>query len=151
MSLFFFLPTVGGSPSVSLPADEAQFHQSNTSVQCFAGWHLDSSADKIWIVGTTAPGNLNLKKVDLGEYILSGQASDFWFRCTLNSGTLAAGADNVDTWYQATADLAWYVQDTTADDGSVDANFTIEVALDSGGTTIIASETYTPSASYVTL
>lgn len=150
MSLFFLLPT-SYVASVSLPPDESRFHQSNTSVQCFAGWHLESSTDKIYIVGTTGPGNLLLTKVDLGTYIQSGISSDYWFRCTLNSGTLAPGADNVDTWYQATADLAWYVQDTTADDGSVDANFTIEVATDSGGSNIIASETYTPTADYITL
>ena len=61
-----------------------------------------------------------------------------YVRCTVNSGTLSGG-DATGSWIALSTTRAWYV--TQAGTGVTTANITVEIATDSGGTDVRASNT----------
>ena len=149
MSLFLLLPT-STSPSGNLPADDIGMNDTNADVTCYSGVSVNSDGNVYWI-GTTGPGNINLTDEDKGSYIDGGSTSDFWVRCTVNSGTLDAGSDSTGVWLACTTTRNWYVRDTSQDDVAVTADIDVELALDSSGSLIEDTANYTPSANWVTI
>ena len=144
MNLFFLLPTAGGLRIVLEP-DGIDFNRA-TNVTCYAGTFFGPDGNQYaYSAAGVATGT------DFGPYIFNGTTSDVWLRCTVNSGTLDGGSSSTGTWLSGVAEPAWYIVDSSADDGAETASITVEAATDSGGSNIVDSETYTLSASYITL
>ncbi len=72
-----------------------------------------------------------------------GIGSTHWARCTVNSGTLSS-ATATGVWLDISTGRTWSRNRTTV--GTNNANITIQIATDSGGTNIVASATFPLSA-----
>ena len=84
-----------------------------------------------------------------GDWLDSGDGSDLYIQCVTSdslSGDLSDGS-----WLSLTTNRQWYIFDNSADDGAVTASFTLNIATDSGGSNIIDTQTFTPTASFITL
>lgn len=78
---------------------------------------------------------------DIADWLLSGTASDFDARLTVNSGTNPTG-DSLATWLGLGTTRTWTLTDTTAGDGVTSNNCTIEIRENASGD-VIASATVT--------
>lgn len=124
---------------VSLGPDDSTYHQERNQANCYAGVGLYSDGKQMYSDETLAWQEVQI-------YLLSGANSEVWVRATLNSGSLDAGSSATGSWLALTSNRIWYIVDTTSNDFPSGASVTLEVATDSGGSTIIATETYTLSA-----
>jgi hypothetical protein len=130
--------------SVSLPGD--------TSV-----WHNFSGVDNPTYAGMqfTAASRYNSydsdgSVTDRGAYATGyNPTTELWIRCTHNSGTAPSGS-TLGTWLQISTTRGWYISDSNGSASAVNSNWTIDIATDSGGSTIVATQTYTPQANYST-
>lgn len=78
---------------------------------------------------STAPGNwYSPTTTSIGD--------NYWARVTVTSGSLFSGT--VDSWLQLNTSRTWTRQNTGID-GTLSATITLEIASDSGGSTIVAS------------
>lgn len=78
---------------------------------------------------STAPGNwYSPTTTSIGD--------NYWARVTVTSGSLFSGT--VDSWLQLNTFRAWTRQNGGID-GTLSATITLEIASDSGGSTIVAS------------
>lgn len=78
---------------------------------------------------STAPGNwYSPTTTSIGD--------NYWVRATVTSGSLSSGT--VDSWLQLNTFRAWTRQNGGID-GTLSATITLEIASDSGGSTIVAS------------
>jgi hypothetical protein len=147
MSLFMLLPT-GAPLDADLPIDQFAFHNvNNTTTPSGITVGTDGIAYAVGIAGDP-------KADDLGEWTTVGKSSDFWARATVGGPTALDtidGSADKDIWFPCTSDITWYINDTTADDGAKESSVTIEVAVDSGGTHIVESKTYTLWANFATI
>lgn len=73
---------------------------------------------------------------------VAGVGASFWVRATLNSGAVSSGTTG--SWLQLNSSRSWTCNRTGI--GAISANLTIEIALDSGGSQIVATGTYTIEA-----
>lgn len=71
---------------------------------------------------------------------IPGVGANYWIRLTVNSGTAPAGSATA-TWLQLNSARAWNLARTTI--GTSTGNYTIQIASDSGGATIVSSVTFT--------
>lgn len=132
--------SAGGGLSASLVGDDVNHTRISASpANCTSGVSLNSDGTEYaYSSGGSATGT------NLGTWRTSGASSNFWTRCTLNSGTLDAANSGTGTWIANTSTLGWAIIRTT--DGVDTGDFDLEIATDSGGSTIVASANYTPSA-----
>lgn len=68
----------------------------------------------------------------------AGIGSGYWVRMTLLSGTAPGTSPGLGTWLQLSSDRQWGW--SRASNGSTTATVKIEIATDSGGTNIVATE-----------
>ena len=128
--------------AVSLYPDTIALHTSGNNNPVYSGNLFNSN-------GIHYRYAYNGGTLAFGSWLVSGTTSDFWIRCTLNSGSLDAGSDSTGAWLAMTANRTFYIIDPDIDDGAVDADYDIEIAADSGGVDIIATQNYTPRADYI--
>lgn len=133
----------GTTLSAQLAADTTALHNVSGS-NTYSGVSINSNGNQYWY---SAAGSATGTLVD--AWLVSGTNSDFWVRCTLNSGSLGAGSSATGSWIACTSTTGWFVLDTDGSVASQSANFDIDIATDSGGSNIVATETYTPFANYV--
>lgn len=96
--------------------------------------------------GTVEASTFNSGVVDSYNWLTPTTGSTtYYVRATLNSGSLNSGTTGV--WQALTTDRVWdvYVNEFTS--GSQNANLTIAIATDSGGTNIVVSATISLEAS----
>ncbi len=125
--------------SAQLAGDGVNHTQTRAGANCYAGVRLSLGGTEYAYSAAGSPTGFNL-----GSWLLSGDAADFWARCTLNSGTLDGANSGVGSWLQLNTTRSWAIVRTT--NGNDTADFDIDIATDSGGANIIASANYTPSA-----
>lgn len=138
--------TVWTNKSITMPADnDAWLHtSSSTDNPTYAGIRFTAASR----VETYDPdGSVTDRQAYADGYT---PGSDLWIRCTHNSGTAPSG-DVTGSWLQINTTRGWYISDSNPGVTAVNSDFTIEIAEDSGGTTIVGTETYTPQANYDTV
>lgn len=128
----------GPAPKVRLRGDTVSHSRTTIDPQdCTAGVALGSNGNEYAYSATgTAQGTL------LQTWLLRGVNSNYYARCTVNSGTLSAGTE--DTWLQLNALRGWQITQTTV--GTKTADIDIEIAFDASGNIILATANYTLSA-----
>lgn len=129
-------------PLVQLDVDSANYHQFDATNPTYAGVIFTALGSQRSLGPGIADETHEL------TWLLRGVAADYWVRCTLNSGTLEPGADSTGIWITMDTDNRWYIRDGDSGPSAVDASITIDIATDSGGSNIIATETYTPQANW---
>lgn len=133
---------VGGfytaSLSATLAGDNAA-HTNSVPTNCYAGVSLNSNGTEY---AYSALGSAT--GTDLGDWLESGSADQFWARCTLNAGTLDGANSGTGSWLQLSTTRNWAIVRTTV--GTDTADIDIDIATDSGGSNIVASANYTLSA-----
>jgi hypothetical protein len=75
--------------------------------------------------------------------VTPGIGTGYWIRLTVNSGTSPSGSA-VGSWLQLSSARSWSLTRTTI--GTFTGNYTLEIATDSGGTNIVASQTINMTA-----
>ncbi len=130
----------GAGLSAQLAGDGASHSRFRFGADCYAGVSLNANGTEYAWSNTGSPTGTNL-----GSWLVSGDADQFWARCTLNSGSLDAVNSGTGSWLQLNTTRNWAIVRTT--DGTDLADFDIDIATDSGGANIVASANYTPSAS----
>lgn len=130
----------GGGVSTSLAGTQAEHTRSTLTTPCSAGITIGNDGVE-YAVGSDG----NLTAHDLGRWLDKGSTSVVWVRATVNTGSVTG---TTGTWLATTTSRSWTITDTTEADGAVTANVTIELALDSAGSTIIDTATYDLSADF---
>lgn len=74
----------------------------------------------------------------------AGVGAGYWIRLTVNSGTSPTGGSPTATWLQMNSARSWSLTRTTI--GTSSGNYTLEIASDSGGVTVVSSATITMTA-----
>lgn len=73
------------------------------------------------------------------DWLILGSGSDYWIKATPTGGTIQGSATG--SWLQLNADRSWYLSELGL--GSDSTSLLIQIALDSGGVTILDSCTVT--------
>lgn len=129
----------GGGLAAALFGDDANHSRINTG-DCYAGVSLNSDGTEYAFSNAgSATGT------SMALWMLSGENTNYWARCTLNSGTLDASNSGTGSWIALSSTLSWaIIRDTTGTDA---ADFDLEIATDaSGSPVIVAATNYTLSA-----
>lgn len=130
----------GGGVSTSLAGTQTEHTQATLTTACSAGITIGNDGIE-YAVGSDG----NLTAHALGRWLDKGSTSVVWVRATVNAGSVTG---TTGTWLATTTSRSWTITDTTEADGAVTANVTIELALDSAGSTIIDTATYDLSADF---
>lgn len=138
----------GGSPSYPSPidlegtyTDTVQYPYGGTAVTTLTIKTNGEITVSRNVASTTVTGNWytpTTAGVGTGKYV----------RCTVNSGSLSGGSSATGSWLQINTNRSWNCQrgSTPAEFGTSEANITIEVSEDSGGSPVQNSGTYTIKA-----
>lgn len=126
-------------PLAQLAGTKPTHSQTRTAADCYAGVGLNANGTEYaWSAAGSPTG------FDLGNWLVAGVASQFWARCTLNSGTLDGANSGVGSWLQLSTTRNWAIIRTV--NGTDAADIDIDIATDSSGANIIASANYVLSA-----
>lgn len=76
-------------------------------------------------------------------WLIIGSNDGFWARCTEDDKTLNDDNSGVGTWLRLDTTRSWSIVDTTAGPiPTIDCTITLEIATDSSGTNIIATQQF---------
>lgn len=119
-------------------ADGAWLHQSNFEATCYAGFKLDTDGSLYSIGPDFVDESLE------GTFESSGDATDLYVRVTDNSANLSG--DTEGSFIALSSARSWYVVDSSTAGGPVVGDCDVDLATDAGGTNIVATVNWTPSA-----
>lgn len=137
--------SLGTNLAARLARDDLTYHNWQINTITYAGVRLANDGTQYY----KGPGDTWAADLDSGKnpWLVQGSAGDFWVRATLNSSTsgLNDTTSGVDSWLQLNTTRSWSIVDSVAGIPTTaeEASLTLEIATDSGGSNIVATETYT--------
>lgn len=120
----------------TLAGTQSQHEQTGSSGTIHAGVHIRNDGVEWAWSDTGAEEGTNL-----GNWLESGAAGDFWIRCTLNSGTLDGADAGTGSWLACSTSRSWAIEKASGF-GQETANITLEIATDASGTNVIDTQSY---------
>ena len=147
--------TLAGVPSGAIVMPTNFYGKSSVVYRLDSSTYIDLGlfgvfpAQVVFVVksnGTVEASTFNSGVVDSYNWLTPTTGSTTYFvRATLNSGSLNSGTTGV--WQALTLDRGWEVYVNEFTSGFQNANLTIAIATDSGGTNIVVSATISLEAS----
>jgi hypothetical protein len=130
---------------VSLPVDSLSFHDLNSNTS-HAGIRFGTDGN-VYAIGSNLNGSVNETKINLGAWLITGVASDYWVECSNRVGVaLNVASDAEDTFLQLNADRDFYITDGVDSAAAEDVTFDITISSDASGIPVEGTRNYSPRA-----
>lgn len=125
--------------TATLDPDSLDYHNLINNTNTYAGVQINADGYQYYANSTGT-------WIQMTSYWADGNSSAlYWVRAT-SSDTLDWVDSGTGSWLQCNTTRNWGIVDTTAGVIPETASVTIDIATDSGGSNIVATETYTLSA-----
>lgn len=124
-----------------LGPDTTEYHNVQVSTNTYAGIRLHSNGSQYY---ADQDGVFTI--TSHGLWLIQGANSNFWVRCTVDTGSLDWTNSGAGSWLALTSTLSWGIIDDSAGASPETCDITLELATDSGGSNIVDTVQYTLSA-----